>query len=325
VSNSSRQADIFGNDLSGDKARCNNQACFREKQRAYLTEHWPAGYEVNTTGFVFSDEGKGYNWYHSIYDWKLQIAKKAKRSVDKCLSCPSYITILELKGKINQDLACVGEAHCYKQIYEHLSRGEKSESKSANHGQEFREKLYQNLIPSLAAGLDNDDIRQLRLTLAAMLHTSHAALMWFRDTYTEKKEDSYYYHVSGAWKIIETMDKDTLWQIIRKAVALNIKQEDFGHQARHMIALHLGVNLKHDWIITEEYLKKKTIPEILALGSSLKIFTDEKAVAFRDNTIKAKKFEACRKKDLISIILESGVDLAGKVPQEILDVKKNSE
>jgi hypothetical protein len=310
---------MFGNDLSGNKAHCNNQACFREKQRAFFTEHWPANCnEFKTTGFAFEDE-INYNQYEYVHDYTLELAEKLNKN-EKCFTCASFITILELTGRVRTKRVCAGEKACFKMIYTEKSSSGSSTSKTSSHGQEFREKLYQDLIPSLASGLDNDDIRQLRLTLASMLHTSHAAITWFKEAH-DKQGDNYWYNVSSAWKVIENMDKEALWKAIRKVVSINIKKEDFGHQARHFIASHLGVNLQTDWMLTEEYLKKKTIPEILSLGNTLAIFTDEKAVAFRDNTIKAKKFEACKKKDLIRIILESGVDLAGKVPQEILDVQ----
>ena len=69
-----------------------------------------------------------------------------------------------------------------------------------------------------------------------------------------------------------------------------------------------------------EYLKKKTIAEIKALGEEFKIFEDQKAFDFMVNglDLPLDAFHRCKKGQLIKLFLESGVDLAGKVPAEIL-------
>lgn len=312
VSNTSRQADMFGDDLGGPSARCNNPVCFREKQRQAISSAWPADYKVKTTGFRFSDE-VSYNQRHYIGDWQTP--------GEKCFSCPSFVSLMKLDGKIDNKFTCIGEKACFDEVFNKKTPQEKGASRSANHGEESREKLYQELIPELASGLDNDDVRQLRLTLAAMLHTSNAGMRWFKTAIARSKKDDWYYTVQTAWPTIETMDAPALWTAIRKISEINIKAPPFGHEARHMIAAHLGMDLARDWRITEEYLTKKTKDEIIALGSSLAILTDELAIAYRKDVIKAKKWETCKKSQLIDAVLKSGIDLAGKVPAEILNIE----
>lgn len=72
--------------------------------------------------------------------------------------------------------------------------------------------------------------------------------------------------------------------------------------------------------MTKEYLGKKMTKELHALAEKFGIFNEDKAKAYLYETLGGKRdrFDLCKKTDLIKIILESGVDLAGKVPDEIL-------
>jgi putative heme degradation protein len=96
---------------------------------------------------------------------------------------------------------------------------------------------------------------------------------------------------------------------------------------RHFVALHLGIDLAKEWRLTKDYLDKKTTKECLDLIDRLGISTDEKALAYLQETLNKKrgKFNTCKKAELISLIIESGVDLAGKVPDEILNAAKALE
>ena len=66
----------------------------------------------------------------------------------------------------------------------------------------------------------------------------------------------------------------------------------------------------------------KTIKEMLKLGEDLGVFSDKKAQAFLYETLLKKRgsFKSCKKAELIRVFLESGVDLDGKVPAEILAI-----
>ena len=61
---------------------------------------------------------------------------------------------------------------------------------------------------------------------------------------------------------------------------------------------------------------------MLAIGEKFKIFTDKKAQKFLYEVLLKKrgKFTNCKKSELIRVFMESGIDLAGKVPQEILAI-----
>jgi hypothetical protein len=90
---------------------------------------------------------------------------------------------------------------------------------------------------------------------------------------------------------------------------------------RRLVAVHLGSDLSTEWRLTQEYLDKKTTKEIHAIAEQFGFFRDDKAKAYLYETLgkKRDRFDLCKKAELVKIILESGVDLAGKVPAEILN------
>lgn len=327
LSNSSAQATIFGDDLSGSKSRCNNPACFREKQRAWLTEHWPDGYnDFGTTGFIFDDEFNQCK-FNVIYEHHIDSAKKRNADIQKCLTCQSHITVLELTGKVRiaWGKICTGEKACYEKIYHGESEFENTSFKtSANHGPEFQDRFYRESIPERFMLLKYDDARALRMTLFALLYGDYNAKCRFAK---ENNLEGYQEDVTRKiWIALEAMPVPLLHTWIRNIVCFLLIDNPLiaqgpiagGLEYKPLIAKHLGIHIETEWVITEEYLKKKRIPELIELGNSLGIFTDEKAVAFLANTIKEKKFENCKKKDLIRVFMESEVDLTGRIPEEIL-------
>jgi len=71
------------------------------------------------------------------------------------------------------------------------------------------------------------------------------------------------------------------------------------------------------------YLDSKTFGQLLELGEQHGIFADQKAQAFLYEKLgkKRKSWKSCKKSELKRVFLESGVDLAGKVPAEILRIE----
>lgn len=57
---------------------------------------------------------------------------------------------------------------------------------------------------------------------------------------------------------------------------------------------------------------------MLIFGEELGIFEDSQAQAYLHDKIGKKRFDKCKKPELVDVFLKSGADLAGKVPKEIL-------
>lgn len=70
----------------------------------------------------------------------------------------------------------------------------------------------------------------------------------------------------------------------------------------------------------KRFAKKNTKDWLMQVGEELNIFKGSKARAFLFENLNKKrnKFHTCSKIELIHVFLESGVDLAGKLPDGIL-------
>jgi len=99
---------------------------------------------------------------------------------------------------------------------------------------------------------------------------------------------------------------------------------DPGFQGRGAVAAYLGADLQRDYRLNKDYLEKKTIAEIHALAQWFGLWRRDSAQVFLTDVLKKKpgQFHTCKKDELIRIILESGMDLAGVVPGEILGKAK---
>jgi len=192
------------------------------------------------------------------------------------------------------------------------------------HGRHFREEFFKEILPSWISNLEPDSDRCLRIVLAGILNSNFSALEYFRKMEMTSARPSRYgrYHFEAAdWKFIEGMDCVALRTSLKALGGYIAMQTDkTSHETRCAIAAHLGIDLARDWRITQSYLDKKTKAEILAFGEALGIFADTKAQAFLKDTLGKRKFSSLKKTELDRVILESGVDLSGKVPPEILDL-----
>jgi len=90
------------------------------------------------------------------------------------------------------------------------------------------------------------------------------------------------------------------------------------------VAKHIGINLMKEFAVTKDYLEKKTIREMLEFGKKSGIFKSKMVQDYLVKTLKKKpgRFDSCKKTELIDVFLKSGVNLVGKVPDEILPTKK---
>jgi ParB family chromosome partitioning protein len=119
------------------------------------------------------------------------------------------------------------------------------------------------------------------------------------------------------------MDDRQLLILLQEASIQVSMQQGFGPQARRIIADHIGIDLKAEWRIDEEYLAKKTKAEILALMDKFQVKENPAVQTYLYEKLLKKrgKFDGCKKGELVELILKSGIDLAGIVPDEILSEK----
>jgi len=346
---------LFGDEMEQKRfGSCLDPQCYERRQREALVAGWDEKFRKKwgTNGFRFERD------FQSITEWGKFNGKRGanwKDVAEKCLSCEHFITILETSGIPAWEQACADIA-CYQKLKKPVqpSRQQRSSSpdrvapdssgdsfpqaplteapgrvenpapRASWHGRHFREEFFKEILPSWISNLEPDSDRCLRIVLAGILNSNFSALEYFRKMEMTSARPSRYgrYHFEAAdWKFIEGMDGAALRTSLKALGGYIAMQTDkTSHETRCAIAAHLGIDLARDWRINQDYLDKKTKAEILAFGEQLGIFADPKAEAFLKNVLGKRKFSALKKSELDRVILESGVDLTGKVPAEILDM-----
>ena len=322
--NSQVQKQMFGTEhLAG--ACCLDPKCFKQHQNDFLMvpENWKKttwAKAHQTNGFRFR-ENLEYGNFQQIY---------SGHRPKECLACPQYVSRIPVaRSEYGPAEAVCLDVACYKRKFsKDRSTGEvkdKTAARASNHGEQFREAFYEVRIPAIVEDVSPSDEKVARLALVAMIHKNHDLVEWFAKANNSKKGKQVGYWYQSApdlWAIAEKMPQADVMRFLKRAALRISMQPDYGARGRHAIARHFGIDLARDWRITEQYLQAKTIKEILALGKKLKILDDKKAQAYLYEKLHKKRgaWESCKKSELIQVFLKSGVDLAGKVPEEILKV-----
>lgn len=347
-SNSDVQRDLFDEDI--EKSICTNTKCFKQNQNNWLTANWKNEFKkkTGTNGFRFYRDVQGEH----LDFWNVKPG-------EKCKECQFFVSLIQIDCDIYVKQSCVGDKSCYNQI---IAAGKKQQQKKtasktagsqeeisadtprvAWHGGFFIEEFYKTAIPDSFTRLINSDMI-LRFSLMSLVVTNDSIrreflIHWMPEKYhfnedgqivdQDNKNVSYWdITPEKIWSRLSTMKDADLFDAHKEAAHHTIMFHNAARPTiRHAVALHLGISLAREWRITKDYLDKKTTKECLDLIDRLGISTDEKALAYLQETLNKKrgKFNTCKKAELISLILESGIDLAGKVPAEILNAAKNLE
>ncbi len=326
--NSDVQKTLF--DMDSDNLQCNKPTCFKKKQAEYLTANWESFAKENelpTTGFRFRDD-VDYNDYHIMGNWE--------PTPEECRNCDKFLTVLDLSGSYHQKKFCFGEESCYKESMKRANaikngetagsgNKEKSSTRCDWHGSYFREQFYQEVIEDRIVTACNEDVMRDRLTLFTMLKAHHHLTKDFALRHKMKAEreiDEWtYLHDDDIFSMLEKLDGPTLKDEVMRSVGQIAIQNDFQDNARHLIAGHIGIDLAKEWHATDEYFSKKTKAEILEFGEATEVFKDDKVIAYLENTLGRAigDIPKLKKGELVSLFMESGVDLVGKVPDEVLN------
>ena len=335
--NSDVQKQLFAVDQS-EKTVCSNSKCFKKKQNNYLLGNWkktPLRRKYKTNGFIF-DDVFSYQKHSDFY--------AAKEVFSQCKSCEHFVTVIYVDGSACHERACLNPA-CKNKLEKDRSKSQSAKSKNsasgssggnqtdedppprvAWHGDHFREIFYQKAIRERSEPLSWDDPKVLRMLLFGILcHAGTDIGKWFARRHgltnsagqTVEEADWFLLDTAAALQHIMRMEAEAVdSDIAAIAIELVLASEvTSGHRRR--IGDLLEIDLAEEWRIDADYLQKKTIGEMMAFGEKLGILSDPKAIAYLDQ-LGRKTFKQCKKPELVKVFLESGVDLAGKVPDEIL-------
>lgn len=323
-SNSDVQMKMF--DIDAGNTKCLNTECFKEKQIAWLDENWKRTKfhkDFKTVGYKFSGEtGHGQP---SIFHYKKYVS-------DQCRQCDAFVTVFSgLRLDTLYKRACVGEKRCFDKIFSAARAAERGDQQKSEpvegqggqhrvawHGEFFRERFFQERIPQRFEKISAGELHAVQLALFALVKSKWELINWFMETYAGRTEIAYY-DQTEIFKPISEMSLPEANAALKEATLTMMMYDDFRADARLVVAGHIGIDLSKEWVFTREYLQKKYIPEIIGMGERFGIFKDPKAKKYLSDEIGKKSFNACKKGELIDVFLESGVDLTGKVPDEILD------
>lgn len=341
--NSETQRNLFG--IGDQHARCLDSPCYLAKQKEWLTENWQEHLknldpQLITNGIRFSDEV-----FHGSYE-----PFYYRAAPEKCLGCENFVTILNTSGNVHHNRVCCGSADCRREILYNRSRSSSSSMQpdrsaegtepardgtgnendtpvKAWHGEFFREKFFKVRIPEKAKELDPFDDKMVRLSLFAIVTSNSNVHSWFSqrlDLAKKPKESDYgfFLHCKDILPVIEGLESDRLPALLHETtIQVLLNNRTVMPNTRREAARFLGIDLAAEWRITKDYLEKKTKNEIVSIINRFKILDQPQAWKFACETygLKLKSAVGRLKKDqMAGIILDSGIDLAGIVPAEIL-------
>lgn len=341
--NTDCQHRLFG--LEKEKgAKCLDQKCFIAKQQAWLDVNWPTCKEnkFGTQAAIIGDWNTKSTGVFSVY---------GDKPGEKCKTCSHFTTILSLIGhnksiQTYHDQVCMGEAACFTAIgkagkkiqKEEKGKQEEDGPRVAWHGEYYRQEFYHQEIPRLMEGLPPGDPRHLKLTLAALLYSGRTLHEWFWQRIgRELPKLGGWQHFSLSFHkllqaadelevpLVKTLISETLVKIaMRKDRGYEISFSDADRQA---LAEFLDIDFSR-FQVTEEYLNKKTKAELVRFIAHDSGLSAEaaflEAMKLRGYAT-IEKLAAAKKPNLVELLLQCGVNLRGRLPQEIANRPKLCE
>lgn len=191
---------------------------------------------------------------------------------------------------------------------------------SAPRGEKAREAFFRVAIPEAVGKTGSDDPRVLNLTLLAMAISSPAVRA----------------HLSACFGLDKKAEAKTLYDKVLQIPAEDITRDlqlaslvqlldaSSPGSARQLVAEIYTIDLSREWAFNKEYLDQLSKSELVRIGEEpgVGIWEEPQVKAYRKAHHKGKALMALRREDLNDIILKSGVELAGRVPAEVLGQRK---
>lgn len=313
-----------------EKSQCTNPKCFKKHQNDWFLKNWKkTGYykQHHTNGFRFREDLQ-WNQYEVFYQ-----GGKARK---KCRECNNFVTLLNLDGTCDTHPVCIGDKSCYRTVT--TSRNKTNAASPGTpvpratwHGQLFRDKFYKEQIRMRLQDIPGDDDRPIRLALTALLVSNRDFNMWFGEHVAHKESENDYNSTwlspEEVWRTVQGLFEDEVLKYLREGSLQTSLQGIVDDGTRAKLGVWLGADLERDFRLTEEYLQKKKKDEIHALAEKYGIFDrpEVKTYLFEILLKKRGSFKSCKKGELIRVFLESGTDLAGVIPEEILPGPEGNE
>jgi ParB family transcriptional regulator, chromosome partitioning protein len=351
--NTSIQSGLFS-DIS-PAGKCGNAACFERKQGAYFTENWERSKACEKFGTL------GFRFGHRLPTEHREVSPAVETS-GRCLLCESFISVLRLTGAVipMYERTCLGPVSCYTALYceapapaapepkleddnsqeddtdpvqapakKSAAKPEKTKNKapeetgpvfSALRGAKAREAFYRTELSDALLGTPHVSPRVYPLILLALALSSPAARI----------------HLCAGLGIDKTAKMETLAESIFDispdnvmdelycAACAQVTDQSISPEIRLMVARHFNVDLATGWRLNKGYLDLLNKSELIRIGEEpgVLIWQDEKVKAYKQEHHKGKALMALKQEELVAMILNSGADLAGRIPAEVLGERK---
>ncbi|NNF97958.1 MAG: ParB/RepB/Spo0J family partition protein [Desulfobacteraceae bacterium] len=322
--NSDVQKKLFSIDV--EKGKCLNRKCFKQKQNDHILKHWKKSGPYKAYGvraFRFREDFS-YNDYNNFWNG----------APKKCKACDSFVALLTLYGKPDYEEVCIGDRDCYDKASRSKQKSSTTKASTDDgtgprvswHGDYFREQFFKDALPERIKTFKPDDERIFSLVLYAFIQSIPELHQWFAVKHNIKADDIdsdcswFRLDYKDLFGVISMMKTEQIFEDLHEALSQVVLMHTFTTNERWLMAGYLDLHLQDEWSITQEYLAKKTKAEILEFGEQLNLFTDPKIETFLFEVLLKKRgsFKSCKKSELIRLLMESGVDLRGKVPEEVL-------
>lgn len=188
---------------------------------------------------------------------------------------------------------------------------------NAQRGERARKEFIREVLPKAIWSDGQTFGHQLRLALAALPISSPAARTHLSARLGHSNNDKIDKLVK---KIFEIPINEVLEALLQTAIA-SVLNDLTMPAVWDLVAERFGVNVAMDWSLNDSYLNNLTKSEIVRIGEEVGIWKDELVEAWRQKHYAGKALLALEKMQLIDCILNSGADLAGRVPAEVLGRK----
>jgi len=304
---------------------CLDKSCFKQKQNNFLQANWKQSKyrrRHGTNGFRFKEDVQ-WGDFHSF--------EYRNKPTKKCKECPKFVTLLYGDGKIAEGQVCIGEEKCFEEVQRSsrskdaaVVREEKKKQEGPRvywHGEHFREEFLKKRLPERYNEFEHTHLKMARMALFAFVKLDHVILTFMAATIKFKE----YHSDKKLFERIAKMELDEIKELTKKcALMVIMRHYPVTCEGRLAAAAHLGIDLAKEFAVTKDYLEHKTIGEMLEFGEKSGIFKSKKVQDYMVKTLKKKpgSFSSCKKTQLIDVFLQSGANLIGKVPDEILPAKK---
>ncbi len=305
---------------------CLDKNCFKQNQNNFLQANWKQSKHRRrhgTNGFRFREDVQ-YGEFNSF--------EYGPKPGKKCKECPKFLTLIDIDGKIETGQVCFGEESCFNTIRREKVKIERAKEKEerkepegprvAWHGEHFREEFLKKRLPERYEEFKPSDLKMARMGLYAFVKLDHVIIA--RVAATHKFKD--YHDDKKLFEWIAKMELEEIQELTQKCALLIIMRRQYPVTCagRLAAATHLGIDLAKEFAVTQDYLEHKTIGEMLEFGEKSGIFKSKKVQDYMIKTLKKKpeQVSSCKKTELIDVFLQSGVNLVGKVPAEILPARR---